>query len=263
MGLLSTLTGKRESSSMAPLPADALDSVQAARSKARHRLIGAVVLLLVGIIGFPIVFETQPRPTPVDIAIEIPRKENAAPLVAPAARALPAPPAASAIPAPGRGDDGAAARKLAPPAAAPVQAPSAAASTAALAKPEPAPKAGPAPAVLAPSPKSAAVDAKTTGAAAPTAKPNAAPNQGPAAPVADVSGARFVVQVGAFADAASAQLMRGKAEKLGLKTYTQVTETAAGNRVRVRIGPFATREAAEQALAKAKAGGLSAVVLTL
>ena len=260
MGLLSTFTRKRESNSMAPLPADALDSVQAARSKARHRLIGAVVLLLVGIIGFPIVFETQPRPTPVDIAIEIPRKENAPPLVAPAARALPAPPAASAIPAPGRGDDGAAPRKLAPPAAAPVQAPSAAASTAALAKPEPAPKAGPAP-----SAKPAVVDAKTTGPAAPTAKPKAAPNQGPAAPVAaaDVSGARFVVQVGAFADVASAQLMRAKAEKLGLKTYTQVTETAAGNRVRVRIGPFATREAAEQALAKAKAGGLSAVVLTL
>ncbi len=263
MGLLSTFTGKRESSSMAPLPADALDSVQAARSKARHRLIGAVVLLLVGIIGFPIVFETQPRPTPVDIAIEIPRKENAPPLVAPAARALPAPPTASAIPVPGRGDDGAAARKVAPPGVAPVQAPSTAASTTALTKPEPAPKAGPAPAVPAPSPKSAAVDATTTGAAAPTAKPKAAPNQGPAAPVADVSGARFVVQVGAFADAASAQLMRGKAEKLGLKTYTQVTETAAGNRVRVRIGPFATREAAEQALAKAKAGGLSAVVLTL
>ncbi len=97
MGLLSNFTRKRESSSMAPLPADALDSVQAARAKARHRLIGAVVLLLVGIIGFPIVFETQPRPTPVDIAIEIPRKENAPPLVAPAARALPAPPAASAM----------------------------------------------------------------------------------------------------------------------------------------------------------------------
>jgi DedD protein len=72
-----------------------------------------------------------------------------------------------------------------------------------------------------------------------------------------------VVQVGAFADAAAAQVMRSKAEKLGLKTYTQLTDTATGNRVRVRIGPFATREAAEQALAKAKAGGLSAVVLTL
>ena len=83
------------------------------------------------------------------------------------------------------------------------------------------------------------------------------------AAAADVSGVRFVVQVGAFADAASAQLMRAKAQKLGLKTYTQVTETAAGNRVRVRVGPFATREAAELALAKAKAGGLSAVVLAL
>ncbi len=265
MGFLSNFTRRRESSPMAPLPADALDSVQAARAKARHRLIGAVVLLLVGIIGFPLVFETQPRPTPVDVTIEIPRKENAPPLVAPPARALPAPAGASVVAAPGRGDDGAATRKAAPSAPASVQAPGAAASTAASTKPEPVPKLGPVPAIPAPSPKSAAVDPKTTSAAAPTAQPKAAPNQGPAAPAAaaDASGARFVVQVGAFADAASAQLMRGKAEKLGLKTYTQVTETAAGNRVRVRIGPFATREAAEQALAKAKAGGLSAVVLTL
>jgi DedD protein len=81
--------------------------------------------------------------------------------------------------------------------------------------------------------------------------------------VAESAGSRFVVQVGAFADASAAQVMRAKAEKLGLKTYTQATDTAAGSRVRVRIGPFATREAAEEALAKAKAGGLSAVVLTL
>lgn len=265
MGLLSNFTRKRESRSMAPLPADALDSVQAARAKARHRLIGAVVLLLVGIIGFPLVFETQPRPTPVDIVIEIPRKENAPPLVAPAARALPAPSGASAVVGPGRGDDGAATRKAAPSTPASVQAPGAADPSAALAKPEPAPKAGPAPARPAPSPKPAAVDARATGSAAPAKKPMAAPNQSPAMPAAaaDVSGVRFVVQVGAFADAASAQLMRAKVEQLGLKTYTQVTETAAGNRVRVRIGPFATREAAELALAKAKAGGLSAVVLAL
>ena len=80
---------------------------------------------------------------------------------------------------------------------------------------------------------------------------------------ANKEGARFVVQVGAFAEAAAAQETRAKVEKLGLKSYTQVTETAAGNRVRVRIGPFATREEAERALAKTKAGGLNGVVMTL
>jgi DedD protein len=75
--------------------------------------------------------------------------------------------------------------------------------------------------------------------------------------------ARYVVQVGAFADSSSAQEVRQKVDKLGLKTYTQVTETSAGNRIRVRMGPFASRDEAEKALAKAKAAGINGVVLTL
>jgi DedD protein len=74
---------------------------------------------------------------------------------------------------------------------------------------------------------------------------------------------RFVVQVGAFADATAARETRLKVEKLGLKTYTQVAATAAGNRIRVRAGPFTSRADAEKAQAKAQAAGLAAVVLTL
>ena len=75
--------------------------------------------------------------------------------------------------------------------------------------------------------------------------------------------ARFVVQVGAFADPASAREVRLKMEKLGMKTYTQVAETAAGKRIRVRLGPFATRAEADKAQAKSKEAGIAAVVLTL
>ena len=74
---------------------------------------------------------------------------------------------------------------------------------------------------------------------------------------------RYVVQVGAFADSTSASEVRQKVERLGLKTYTQVAETANGQRVRVRVGPFATREEADRALAKIKASGAPAVVITL
>ena len=42
---------------------------------------------------------------------------------------------------------------------------------------------------------------------------------------------RFVVQVGAFADAAAARETRSKVEKLGFKTYTQVVDTASGSRI--------------------------------
>ena len=74
---------------------------------------------------------------------------------------------------------------------------------------------------------------------------------------------RFVVQVGAFADPAAARELRAKVEKLGLKTYTQVAETSAGKRIRVRLGPFATRAEAEKVQARPKDAGIAAVVLTL
>src|SRR5215218_8832343 len=63
------------------------DAVQQARTRARQRLIGAIVLLAIGIIGFPLVFETQPRPIPVDVPIEIPRRDALPPLAMPPARA--------------------------------------------------------------------------------------------------------------------------------------------------------------------------------
>lgn len=235
MGLLSNLTGRREGvSTSGAAPAD---TVQAARTTARHRLIGAVVLLLVGIVGFPLVFETQPRPTPVDISIEIPRKESAPPLVLSPPRA--AAPQASAV------------QQAAPAGAAASDSSASKESTATIVAP---------PAAVRPQ---AAAPARPPTPALERAAPAAAATTHNAGAAETAAGSRYVVQVGAFADAAAAQVMRSRCEKLGLKTYTQLTDTATGNRVRVRIGPFATREAAEQALAKAKAGGLSAVVLTL
>ncbi|RJP64037.1 MAG: SPOR domain-containing protein, partial [Comamonadaceae bacterium] len=51
-------------------------SIEAVRRRARHRLIGACVLVLLGVVGFPLLFDTQPRPIPVDIPIEIPAKTS-------------------------------------------------------------------------------------------------------------------------------------------------------------------------------------------
>ena len=82
MGLFSFLQGSSASDNERT---GSKDPVQAARSRARRRLIGAAVLLGVGVIGFPLLFETQPRPIPVDIPIEIPRKEGAAAAAAAAA----------------------------------------------------------------------------------------------------------------------------------------------------------------------------------
>ena len=66
-------------------------SVEVLRKRARHRLIGASVLVLLGVVGFPILFETQPRPVAVDIPIEIPGKNSVKPLTLPAPSVVTAP----------------------------------------------------------------------------------------------------------------------------------------------------------------------------
>jgi len=256
MGLLSFF--RRTKGAGARKTQDAGDDAAAARTRARRRLMGATVLLALGVIGFPMVFETQPRPIPVDIPIEIPRKDAAPGLAMPPAR--PVAPRASAAAATPREDiitesPAEAGKELpAPVASAPVARAAASAADASkksLAQPRPAASTA-APAVD-------SVRAKALLEGKETAKDQAAASQ------ADESHGpgRYVVQVGAFADAAAARETRSKVEKLGLKSYTQVVETTSGSRIRVRAGPFASRDEADKALAKAKAAGMTAVVLTL
>lgn len=235
------------------------DSVQEARTRARRRLIGASVLVVVGVIGFPLLFETQPRPIPVDIPIEIPRKDSAPPLVMPAAK--PTKPVATAPveAAPASMSDivsetqAEAGREVPPLASKPA---SSTAHTATMPpKPaEPTPKPEVAAAKPASKPAAGSDDAPRTQALleGKLAERDSAKKEG-----------RFVVQVGAFTENAAAHEMRLKVEKLGLKTYAQVAETSQGHRIRVRAGPFSTREEAEKAQAKIKASGAQAVVLTL
>jgi DedD protein len=302
MGLLSIFKRKTEASPSAASGSrsnnDPADEVMRARIRARQRLIGAAVLVVIGIIGFPLVFETQPRPIPVDIPIEIPRKEGAAPLVMPPARGTaartqsPAAPSgtASTVAAPAddaitESRDEAAGRPLAAASAANIakpaeRSPSPPAVQVTAKPPEPKPPEPKPPEPKPPEPKPPEPKSAETKPAEPKPAKPAEPKvatavqasesarakallEGKDTPAAKSEAGRFVVQVGAFADAAAARETRQKAEKLGLKTYTQVASTSAGNRIRVRIGPFASRDEADKALAKAKGAGLSAVVLTL
>lgn len=64
-----------------------VESVESLRKRARQRLIGASVLMLLGVVGFPLLFDAPPRPISVDIPIEIPSKNNVKPLNPPAATA--------------------------------------------------------------------------------------------------------------------------------------------------------------------------------
>lgn len=219
------------------------------RKRAKHRLIGSAVLVLAGVVVFPLLFDTQPRPISVDIPIEIPGKNTVKPLAMPAKPELPGPQ--------------------------PESAPVAAVSSLT-------PKEEIVPEKLA-APVAAKADSKPVEKARVKAEPKAETKPEPqAAPKADdgarasallngqsanatsaAAEGRMVVQVGSFADADKASEVRQKLEKAGLKTYTQVADTKDGKRTRVRVGPYASRAEADKAASKIKALDLPAAVLTL
>lgn len=242
------------------------ESMEVVRKRAKHRLIGSAVLVLAGVVGFPLLFDTQPRPIAVDIPIEIPGKNTVKPLVLPSTSAKPEMVAA----APASTATVATASSLTPKeeiitekAAAPVPIPAVApvlpsqAASKKEAKPEvkPEPKPEPKP-VPKPEPKPAA---KADDGARAKALLD---GQTATTPVA-TGEERLVVQVGAFADADKAKEVRQKLEKAGLKTYTQVAETKDGKRIRVRVGPFASKAEADRAASKIKTLDLPAAILTL
>jgi DedD protein len=73
-----------------------VETVDAMRQRAKYRLIGAVVLVLAGVVGFPILFDSQPRPVAVDMPIEIPDKAKVRPLGAAPTPSAPSAPAVAA-----------------------------------------------------------------------------------------------------------------------------------------------------------------------
>ena len=271
MGLLSTFKRQPDADATAPAALAQLpepDAVAAARARARRRLLGATVLLGLGVIGFPLLFETQPRPIAVDIPIEIPRKDGAAVLAPPQAAAPMARASAAVV------DDG---QPLSP--AGQGAAERAAAATPAeiverakdqgreMVSPASRPPAGkplPAPEAAVPAPaRPAADDGGRARALLDGQAPSPPAAAASVAPGASAAGARVVVQVGAYTDATKLAEARRKVEALGFKTYIQVIESEAGKRTRVRVGPFANRAEADRAAARVKSAGLPAAILTL
>jgi DedD protein len=254
-------------------PAPAPESVDALRKRARYRLAGAALLVLAGVVGFPLLFDNQPRPIAVDIPIDIPDKAKVKPLAV-----LPA--------AENKAVDGA---KLAqaPAAAAPESSDSrAVAGQPALANAK-APPPEPKPAVKEVQKEEVVISSSKTAIAAVKAdaraeakaetkiadKAAAKPAEKSADKPVDKSNekasdkasasTRFVVQFGAFTDSAHAHEARLKVEKAGLKTYAQIAETPEGKKFRVRVGPFDSRSEAEKTAEKIKKIGLPAAILGL
>lgn len=276
------------------------ESVEAMRRRARHRLIGAAVLVLAGVVGFPLLFDTQPRPVPVDIPIEIPDRDNAAPVVVPGANAVSGEAASNGQvtaraslgdgeeEVPSRGATQAPAPKPAapastpaPPAVAPAPAPAVVPVVPPAPKPEAKPEVKP---ERKPEPKpepkpehkpEAKPEAKSEPKPEPKRKPEPGKSddaararallEGRSAPAAAAEPAssgneRFIVQIGAFAEASKAGEIKSKLGGAGLNAFTQTVDTKDGKRTRVRVGPFHSRADADKAAARVKGLGLPASV---
>ena len=267
-------------------PAPAPESIETLRKRARYRLVGAAILVLAGVIGFPLLFDNQPRPIAVNIPIDIPDKAQSKPLVAPVPLAAASetqtvasaglPVAAATVAATAAAAAVAAETQRSPASAAPAKVD--AGEEVVIAGPSPKPVSKPAAKPVAtPVVKDAPrAEAKSNAAkgsvtqehqskSADAAKAQALLDGKPveAAKPAAADSSRFVVQFGSYTDAAKAHEARMKVERAGLKTYAQQVPSAEGKKFRVRVGPFERRADAEKAAEKIKKLNLPTSILEL
>jgi len=202
------------------------------KRRARWRLFGAI--LIAGSVAAitPFLLEEQARPLSQDLLIEIPSKNSKFTKIEslkpqdPAAQEQ-ASPVSSATPVTPQG----------PATAATPQGP------VAIAKSETTKEA--------PAKELPAKQTPTKQTPAKEASPTAAKTKG------------FMVQVGAYSKPESAASTKKRMESGGHRVVTETIKAADGSdRHRVRIGPFESREAAEQVRDRAKAQGYDAIVVS-
>ena len=201
------------------------------RRKARRRLIGAIALTLAVVVILPMVLDSEPKPTAQDIELRIPDPDKVGEFVpgmaaSEIAEALPL--AASAVAQP---------QPIAGPAdAAPEKQPAAAGSSRTEAQGR----------------IQQAVNKQPEAKSAESKSPESNSQGKPA------SGEGFVAQVGAYANPDAARQEADRLKKLGFKAYTE----KAGDKVRVRVGPYAERDKAEKVRQLLEKHGLHPVVIS-
>ena len=225
------------------------------QQRARHRLIGAAVLVLIAVIGLPRILDSQPKSVNNDIAVNI-------------VTSLPAPNALAPTP------------DVKAPATTPVDLSTKdkeVASTAAVVKDE-----APKEVAVTPQPAETKVEEKPANPAKTTAlglaageevianasqKPKSAAKADakPADTKPPTNGSgKFVIQIGAFASEDRAKGWITKLKDQKIPNYTLTKTNADGVKLYVlRAGPFTGKDLAESAEKKIKAMGLSPRVVEL
>lgn len=181
------------------------------RRKARRRLIGAIALTLAVVVILPMVLDSEPKPNTQDIDLRIPNPDKVGEFVPGVAVSEVV---AEALP-------------LAESAVVSASAVAAVSAPAAVSAVAPAP-----------------VAAETGKPVVNETKANASNQPQPAAAKGEgkQGGAGYAAQVGAYSNAATAKQELDKLKKWGFKAYTE----KAGDKIRVRVGPYAERGKVEK-----------------
>ena len=192
--------------------------------------------------------EEDARATAVAASAPLPAAESSSSASAPAAAPAPTEPASQAIATNAQSPD------------TPRSVKSAAANTEKRTAPPPASRASAPAKASTPAPAASKTASATKSAETARAKPTAAV-KAPAEDLATVGSAPgFYINVGLFADESNARKAQSRLLNEGLPAFRQTLDGAKGTRVRVRVGPYASRSQAEAAAATVKALGLEAVV---
>ncbi|SDY42603.1 DedD protein [Collimonas sp. OK242] len=257
---------KAKASKVGNQPNEAVDPVLPEKKRARRRLVGAVALVLAVVIVLPMILDSEPKSLPNDIAIQIPSRDKLGASASASASAAASVSNSSGLDQQEEIVDPASSTPVAPaPPAASAAKPAVAGNAAtaptpkvvAVAPPEVAPKPEPKPKPEAkPKPKtepSQVADKHDDAARAQAILEGRAV----AAPAADKKPGKFALQVAALASQDKVDELQGKLKEAGIHSYTQKIPTQAGDRIRIRVGPFNSKEEAEKMRAKLTRLGLN------
>lgn len=203
------------------------------RRKARRRLIGAVALTLAVVVILPMVLDSEPKITGKDIDLSIPDPDKVGEFVPRVAvPEVASPSAGSAVVA-----------SPAPPAAPAI------ATT-------PVQESGAAKPITLPSPQQKAVPSKAQPSSHNPSESQRSTATGNADRPASAEG--YVAQVGAYSNPNTAKQELKKLKKWGFKAYTE----KAGEKIRVRVGPYPDRDKAEKVGKLLEKHGLHPVIVS-
>ncbi|WPX34136.1 SPOR domain-containing protein [Actimicrobium sp. CCC2.4] len=252
-----------------------VDPVLPEKKRARRRLVGAVTLVLAAVIGLPMVLDSEPPPLGDDVLVQMPSKDLPARPSQPKTAAV-TPPAAIAqeaaldkseevvepasVPQASAGKRPAPVDQAKPMASADLSAtPESKSQAKPEPKPEPKPEVRPEPE---PKPEAKPEPTPAEEKAADSARAMAILDGSAArAKPADKKSVRLVVQVAALATKEKVDELQDKLKTAGINSYTQTISTDAGQRIRVRIGPFSSQEEADKVRARLNKIGLSGTVV--